>query len=109
MVYDICSKKEWYNPEYIKEIYPLEPQTGVLYFVSDSLSGEFKPLSDNIVLCGNKEGLYTGRIIKNPKGEDVFLSWYVGDDEGFERNNKSYRLSNQIKVEYDAKGNMKLI
>ncbi|GFR36164.1 hypothetical protein [Thermobrachium celere] len=86
----------------------MKPQTGVLYFVSDSLSGEFKPLSDDIVLCGNESGLYTGRIIKSPQGEDVFLSWHVGDDEGFERNDKSYRLSLPIKVEYDLYGRMRL-
>lgn len=101
-------KKEWYSPEYIEKIYPMKPQTGVLYFVSDSLSGEFKPLSDDIVLCGNESGLYTGRIIKSPQGEDVFLSWHVGDDEGFERNDKSYRLSLPIKVEYDLYGRMRL-
>ncbi|MBZ4663700.1 MAG: hypothetical protein JG776_1415 [Caloramator sp.] len=52
--------------------------------------------------------MYTGRIVKSPQGEDVFLSWYVGDDEGFKWNEKSYKLSLPIKIEYDEVGNMKL-
>ncbi|WLR51442.1 hypothetical protein LC040_00620 [Bacillus tianshenii] len=100
-------KEEWYSEEYKQQIAPKKPQTGEIYFVSDSLDGEFVPLDDN-VLIGTAERQYTGRVVQGPDREDYFLTWNAGEDEGYSDVKHPYTLAPPRKIKYDAGGKMHL-
>ncbi|MGO4889543.1 hypothetical protein ACJ2A9_17495 [Anaerobacillus sp. MEB173] len=101
-------KEQWYSEQYKQEIAPNEPQTGQLYFVSDSLDGEFKPIDHDNVLIGTADRQYTGRIIKGPDGYDYFLTWNAGEDEGYTDVEDPYTLAKPRKVIYEKSGKMRL-
>lgn len=101
--------EEWYSEQYRQAIAPRQAQTGVLYYTADSLDGEFTPLDDGGVLLGTTHNLYTGRVVKEPKGGDVLLSWYLGAAEGRPDVAHPYALSRPIPISYDEDGKMFLI
>ncbi|SHJ05999.1 glycoside hydrolase family 68 protein [Propionispora hippei] len=101
-------KKDWYSPAHQQAILPAKPQTGELYLVADRLDGQFEPMATDNVISGTADGLYTGRIVKDTKEQDVFLAWGVGPDEGFAATEASYRLSLPRRVLYDEQGKMML-
>jgi len=98
-------KEQWYSPWCRRQ---WQPQTGVLYFVSDSLDGEFRPLDQNPVLIGTKDRQYTGRIVQGPDGHDYFLTWNAGADEGVTDAVHPYTLARPRRVIYDRDGKMHL-
>lgn len=99
-------KEEWFSEEYKRAIYPEKPQTGELYLVADSLDGEFKPIDNINIITRTSDALYTGRIVKDPAGNDVFLAWNAGIDEGIQHGRDSYTLAAPLKVNYDASGRL---
>jgi beta-fructofuranosidase len=94
-------KEDWYSEDYRRTICPDKPQTGELYYVSDSLEGKFWSINHKNVLTDTKDQLYTGRIVSAPAGGHVFLSWHAGADEGFPCAQTPYTLTAPLKVIYD--------
>lgn len=101
-------KENWYSPWYQQKIAPRRPQTGELYFVSDSLDGEFHPIDDDHILIGTSDRQYTGRIVQGPDGHDYFLTWNAGDDEGVKDAAHPYTLARPRRIIYEASGKMRL-
>lgn len=56
-----------------------EPQTGVKYFVADSLMGPYTTLGNGFVTGPKQDGLYSGRLIKGADG-DWYLMAFMGND-----------------------------
>lgn len=98
----VAVKEAWYSEDYKQAIYPEIPQTGVLYYVAESLESNFKSPGSNNVITGTKDGLYTGRIITEPSGDHhLYLAWHAGADEGFPDAQTPYTLTKPLKVIYE--------
>jgi len=72
-----------YSEKHKKEIIPLTPQTGTLYYQSKTLPGKFTPIGDKEVLLGTETQTYTARVIKDMYGDNVVLTWKI-KAEGFD-------------------------
>ena len=66
-----------YSEKHKKEIIPLTPQTGTLYYQSKTLLGKFNPMGDKEVLLGTETQTYTARVIKDMHGDNVVLTWKI--------------------------------
>lgn len=59
-----------------------EPQTGVKYFVSDSMLGPYECVGNGFLTGAKQEGLYSGRLIKDAQGNWQLMAFMGNDSEG---------------------------
>ncbi|MFO1388510.1 family 43 glycosylhydrolase [Cellvibrio sp.] len=59
-----------------------EPQTGVKYFVSDSMLGPYECVGNGFLTGPKQEGLYSGRLIKDAQGNWQLMAFMGNDSEG---------------------------
>lgn len=76
------TNSEWYSEKHKREIIPLEPQTGILYYQSKTLLSKFTPIDNKEILLGSDTQTYGARTIKDVKGDNVVLTWKI-KAEGF--------------------------
>ena len=72
-----------YSEKHKKEIFPLVPQTGTLYYQSKTLLGKFTPMANQEVLLGTETQTYAARVIEDMHGDNVVLTWKI-KAEGFD-------------------------
>lgn len=59
------------------------PTTGTHYYVGDSLTGPFKPLSDHLFAADEAASLYAGKLITDPTtGTPAFLAFHHNAPDG---------------------------
>jgi len=59
-----------------------EPQTGVKYFISDSLLGPYRCLGNGFLTGPKQDGLYSGRIIQDATGNWQLMAFMGNDPQG---------------------------
>lgn len=72
----------WYSEEYKRKIKSFMPQTGVLYYHSETLLGKFTPMDNKEVLLGTDMQSYAARVIEDVHGNNVVLAWKI-KEKGF--------------------------
>lgn len=60
----------------------VEPQTGVKYFISDSLLTGYYTLGSGFLTKNKPEGLYSGRVIKGADGKWYLMAFKGNDEQG---------------------------
>lgn len=78
--YLFCSVSTRFHSLSHKSSIGVEPQTGVKYFVSDSLLTDYKTVGNGFLTGKKQEGLYSGRVIKGADGE-WYLMAFMGNDQ----------------------------
>lgn len=79
--------------------------TGTHYYVGDTPTGPFKPLSDRPFAADEQASLYAGKIVPDPlTGDPVFLAFHHNDAGG----NFIGALSDPIQVEVQPDGELHL-
>ncbi|MFC7155824.1 glycoside hydrolase family 68 protein [Halomarina halobia] len=83
-------------------------QTGVRYLVADALDGDFAPPETDDLLLGSDSRQYTGRVVPDPDGRDVFLTWNAGPELGHPDAPNPYSLAPPRDLRYGERGGLGL-
>lgn len=59
-----------------------EPQTGVKYFVSDAMLGPYECIGNGFLTGPKQDGLYSGRITQDVKGDWQLMAFMGNDKDG---------------------------
>jgi len=94
-----------YSEKHKKEILPLMPQTGTLYYQSKTLLGKFTPMGNKEVLLGTETHTYSARVVKDIYNKNIVLTWRIKAKglDGF-----AGRLGKPRRLKYLLNGSLKL-
>lgn len=95
----------WYSEKHKKEITPLKPQTGILYYQSKTLLNKFTPIDNKEVLLGTDTQTYGARAIKDVDGDNVVLTWKIRAEGS---NSFAGCLDKPRKLKYMPDGTLKI-
>ena len=83
----------------------IELETGTHYFVADHPLGPFEFLTDKFLVGDEVGSLYSGKVIRNPKGEWVFIAFH-----GYEKDkNFIGEITGPFPVTVSPNGRLKII
>lgn len=98
----------WYAEEYAAALDSAgrHPETGVRYATAGAPTDRFVPRENPLVGTAHRQ--YTGRVVTDPAGSDVFLTWHVGAELGGRTTPASYSLAPPRYLAYGPDGELRL-